>query len=196
MQDPLEVEVTASMFLAVGAAVGDGFDRAVRDLFVPTFETQATPEARAMLAGIAAVSDGEVSRAATEAARRLAGAGVGAPPWLAELDVPVTMSECRRFVDAAGGTFLLAGRFQRADRSHVVVVLVDELDCGAARDILLIDGDEWGGAREALLSDLRAGGVDVTEGEAPAGGLPRSRGGGAGRPRRPRPGHRGAGRTR
>lgn len=165
MQDPMEVEIAASMFLTIGAAVGDDFDRALRDLFVPTFEAQATPEARAMLAGIASVSDGEGSRAATEAARRLADAGVSAPPWLAELDAAVAMQECRRFVDPAGGTFILAGRSQRAGRSHVVVVYVDELDCGAARDILLIDADRWGEARDALLSELHAGGVDVTEEE-------------------------------
>lgn len=165
MQDPMEVEIAASMFLAIGATVGDGFDRALRDLFVPTFEAQATPEARAMLAGIASVSEGAVSRAATEAARRLADAGVSAPPWVAELDAAVAIQECRRFADPAGGTFILAGRFQRAGRSHVVVVYVDELDCGAARDILLIDADRWGVARDALLSELHAGGVDVAEEE-------------------------------
>lgn len=86
MQDPMEVEIAASMLLAIGAALGDDFDRALQDLFVPTFEAQATPAARAMLAGIASVADGEVRRAGAEAARRLADAGVDAPPWLAELD--------------------------------------------------------------------------------------------------------------
>jgi hypothetical protein len=163
LQDPMEVEVVASMFLAIGASIGEDFDRALRDLFVPTLEARATPEARAMLAGVAAVSDGEVSRAATAAARRLTGAGVSAPPWLAELDTSVTVDECGRLVDPAGFTVLLTGRFQRAGRSHVVAVCLDDCDCGAARDILVVDGDQWDGAREALLSDLRAGGVDVTE---------------------------------
>ncbi|MFD0785546.1 plasmid pRiA4b ORF-3 family protein, partial [Micromonospora azadirachtae] len=100
-------------------------------------------------------------RAATEAAGRLA--RVTVPAWVAELDATVTVQDCRRFVDPAGGTFMLVGRFHRAERSHVVVVRVDELDCGAARDIILIDGDQWDEAHEALLFDLRAGGVDVTE---------------------------------
>ncbi|MFI5486055.1 plasmid pRiA4b ORF-3 family protein [Micromonospora echinaurantiaca] len=163
MQDPMEVEIAASMLLAIGAALGDDFDRALQDLFVPTFEAQATPAARAMLAGIASVADGEVRRAGAEAARRLADAGVDAPPWLAELDAPVTVEECIRFADPAGETFLLAGRFQRAGRCHVVAVTLDDCDCGAAGQILLIDADRWGEAREALLSDLHAGGVDVTE---------------------------------
>lgn len=163
MQDPIELELVASTLLAVGAALGDDFDQPLRDLFVPTFEAQGTPEARAMLAGLGSVADGEVSRAATEAARRLADAGVGAPPWLAELDAPITVEECIRFADPEGFTFLLAGRFQRAGRSHVVGVALDDCDCGGAGEILLIDADQWPEAREALLSDLRAGGADVTQ---------------------------------
>ncbi|MDH6465052.1 hypothetical protein M2302_005253 [Micromonospora sp. A200] len=163
MQDPLEVEIAASMLLAVGAVIGDDFDRALLGLFVPTFEAQSTPAARAMLAGIASVTDGEVSRAATEAARRLTSAGVTAPPWLAELDAPITVEDCFRFVDPSGSAFLLAGRFQRAGRSNVVVVSLDDCDCGAAGQILLIEADRWDEARDALLADLHAGGVDVTE---------------------------------
>ncbi|MFU8871714.1 plasmid pRiA4b ORF-3 family protein [Micromonospora sp. SL4-19] len=157
------MEIVASTLLALGATLGDDRDSALRELFVPAFEAQASPGARAMLAGLASVSDGEVSRAATEAARRLADAGVGAPSWLAELDAPVTADECIRFADPEGFTFLLAGRFQRAGRSHAVGVALDDCDCGGAAEILLIDADQWPEAREALLSDLRAGGVDVTE---------------------------------
>ncbi|SCF08922.1 pRiA4b ORF-3-like protein [Micromonospora viridifaciens] len=163
MQDPIEVELVAAMLLAIGAALGDDLDAAMRELFVPTFEAQATPEARAMLAGIASVADGEVSRAASEAARRLADGGVSAPPWLAELDAPITFEECLRFADPAGLTFLLTGRFQRAGRSHVVGVSLDDCDCGGVGEILLIDAGQWPEAREAFLSELRAGGVDVTE---------------------------------
>ncbi|MFD0783207.1 hypothetical protein ACFQZ8_04615, partial [Micromonospora azadirachtae] len=50
MQEPLDLEIAASMFLAIGGAVGDDFDRALREQFVPTFEAQAIPAARAMLA--------------------------------------------------------------------------------------------------------------------------------------------------
>lgn len=163
MQEPLEVELAASTLLAIGATISDDVDLMVRELFVPTFEAKATAEARAMLAGIGAISDGEASRAATEAARRLADTGVTAPSWLAELDVPVTVVEPHRLADPAGFTFLLAARFQRAGRSHVVAVAIEDCDCGAAGHLLLIEADRWGEAREALLSDLRAGGVDVTE---------------------------------
>ncbi|MFU8850800.1 IS1096 element passenger TnpR family protein [Micromonospora sp. SL1-18] len=163
IQDPIEMELVASTLLALGANLGDDRDLALRELFVPAFEAQASREARAMLAGLASVSEGEVSRAATEAARRLADSGVSEPPWLAELDAPVTAEECIRFADPEGFTFLLAGRFQRAGRSHVVGVALDDCDCGGAGEILLIDADQWPEAREALLSDLRAGGVEVTE---------------------------------
>ncbi|GAA2703551.1 hypothetical protein GCM10010429_09460 [Micromonospora olivasterospora] len=163
LRDPLELEIAASMLLAIGTALGDDFDQALLQLFVPRFEAQSTPEARAMLAGIAAITEGEVSRVAAEAARRLAAAGVPAPPWLAELEAPVRVEECRRFTGPEGLTFLLAGRFQRAGRRHAVFVLLDDCDCGAASQILSIDADQWDEARESLLSDLRAGGVDVTE---------------------------------
>lgn len=162
VRDPIEMELVAATLLAIGAAVGEG-DPAVRELFVPAFEAQASPDARAMLAALASVSDGELSRAAAEAARRLADAGVGAPPWLAELDAPVAVDECVRFADPEGYTFLLAGRFQRAGRSHIIGVALDDCDCGGAGEILWLDADQWPEAREALLSDLRAGGVEVTE---------------------------------
>ncbi|MER7458655.1 plasmid pRiA4b ORF-3 family protein [Micromonospora sp. NPDC126480] len=163
MHDPTEVEIVASMLLATGAAMGDGFDAAMVDLFVPAFEAKATPEARAVLAAIASVADGAVAQAAAEAARRLADADVNAPPWLADLDAPVTVHDCRRLVNPWGETCLLAGRFQRAGRSHAVFVTVDSEDCGAAAHILLFDPDQWDEAREGLLADMRAEGADVTE---------------------------------
>ncbi|SCG63701.1 pRiA4b ORF-3-like protein [Micromonospora siamensis] len=163
MQEPLEVEVPAAMLLAIGSALDVDFDRAVREQFVPTFEAQATPQARAMLSALGSVADGEAGRAASAAARRLAEAGVGAPPWLAELDAPVTVDQRFRYTDAEGFNLLLTGRFRRAGRSHVAVVVIDDCDCGAARDILLVDADGWDAARNALLSEMRAGGVDVTE---------------------------------
>ncbi|MEU8264593.1 plasmid pRiA4b ORF-3 family protein [Micromonospora sp. NPDC048999] len=163
VQDPIELELIAATLLAIGATLGDDLDAALRDLFLPAFEAKSSREARAMLAALASVSDGEISRAAAEAARRLADAGVGEPPWLIELDAPVTVQESIRFADPEGFTFLLVGRFQRAGRSHVIGVALDDCDCGGAGEILWLDVDEWPEAREALLSDLRDGGVDVTE---------------------------------
>ena len=92
LQDPMEVEIAASMVLTIGTTMGDDFDQALLGLFMPAFEAQATPSARALLAGLGTVADGEVSRAAMEAARRLTDAGVSAPVWLAELDA---RSRCR-----------------------------------------------------------------------------------------------------
>ncbi|MEU3453454.1 plasmid pRiA4b ORF-3 family protein [Micromonospora sp. NPDC006766] len=162
MADSVELELVAATLVAIGANLGDDFDVALRELFVPTFEAQASPEARAMLAALASICDGETRHNATAAARRLADAGVGAPPWLAELDAPVTVQECIRFADPEGYPFLLVGRFQRAGRSHVIGVALDDCDCGGAGEILWLDADDWPDAREALLSDLRAGGVEVT----------------------------------
>ncbi|MFF0655569.1 plasmid pRiA4b ORF-3 family protein [Micromonospora tulbaghiae] len=163
MQEPLDVELASAMLLAIGAAMSDDIESVVRELFVPTFEAKATPEARAMLAGLGALADGDAGRAATEAAGRLADSGVTAASWLAELAEPVAVEEPRRFADPSGFTFLLAARFARAGRSHVIAVAMDDCDCGAAGHLLIIEAARWPEAREALLSELRAGGVDVRE---------------------------------
>ena len=47
---------------------------------------------------------------------------------------------------------MLACSFHRAGRSHAVVVSVDDLDCGAATDILLLEADQLPLALEMLLS--------------------------------------------
>ncbi|MEV0154909.1 plasmid pRiA4b ORF-3 family protein [Micromonospora sp. NPDC050686] len=170
VQDPVEVEIAAAMVLAVVSAMGPDFDAAVREQFVPSVEAQATPSARAMLSGIASVADGETGRAAAAAARRLADAGVDAPPWLTELDVPVAAQECHRFVHADdGAVIVLMARFERAGRTYAVFVPIEDVECGAAHDIVLGDPDGWDRARATLLANLRADGVDVvTEPMPPA----------------------------
>ena len=57
---------------------------------------------------------------------------------------------------------MLACSFHRAGRSHAVVVSVDELDCGAATDILLLEADQLPQALEMLRSQARADGVEVS----------------------------------
>jgi hypothetical protein len=58
---------------------------------------------------------------------------------------------------------MLACSFHRAGRSHAVVVSVDDLDCGAATDILLLEADQSPRALEMLRSQARAGGVEVAK---------------------------------
>src|SRR5512132_2252606 len=57
---------------------------------------------------------------------------------------------------------MLACSFHRAGRSHAVVVSVDDLDCGAATDILLLEADHLPQALEMMRSQARAGGVELT----------------------------------
>ena len=75
----------------------------------------------------------------------------------------VTAEDCWRLSDPAGTGSTLACSFHRAGRSHAVVVSVDDLDCGAATDILLLEADQLPQALEMLRSQARADGVEVTQ---------------------------------
>ena len=57
---------------------------------------------------------------------------------------------------------MLACSFHRAGRSHAVVVSVDDLDFGAATDILLLEADQLPQALKMIRSQARADGVEVT----------------------------------
>jgi hypothetical protein len=83
-----------------------------------------------------------VGKVASAAADRLVEAGLPRPGWAGELGKPVTADECWRLSDPAGTGSMLACSFHRAGRSHAVVVSVDDLDCGAATDILLLEADQ------------------------------------------------------
>jgi len=130
---------------------------------IPAFEARACPETVAMLLAIGSVAPDRVGKAASAAADRLVEAGVPRPGWAGELGQPVTAEDCWRLSDPAGTGSMLACSFHRAGRSHAVVVSVDDLDCGAATDILLLEADQLPQALEMLRSQARADGVEVTK---------------------------------
>ena len=161
--DPLEAEIAGSVFVSIGALAGEEFNEALIGGFIPEFEARACPETVAMLLAIGSVAPDRVGKAASAAADRLVEAGLPRPGWAGELGTPVTADECWRLSDPAGTGSMLACSFHRAGRSHAVVVSVDDLDCGAATDILLLEADQLPQALEMMRSQARAGGVEVTE---------------------------------
>ena len=160
--DPLEAEIAGSVFVSIGAMADDEFTEALVGEFIPEFEARACPEAVAMLLAIGSVAPDRVGKAASAAADRLVEAGLPRPGWAGELGKPVTADDCWRLSDPAGTGSMLACSFHRAGRSHAVVVSVDDLDCGAATDILLLEADQLPQALEMMRSQARAGGVEVT----------------------------------
>jgi hypothetical protein len=160
--DPLEAELAGSVFVSIGAMAGEEFDEALVGELIPEFEARACPETVAMLLAIGSVAPDRVGKAASAAADRLIEAGLSRPGWVGELGMPVTAGECWRLSDPAGTGSMLACSFHRAGRSHAVVVSVDDLDCGAATDILLLEADELPQALEMLRSQACAGGVEVS----------------------------------
>ena len=160
--DPLEAELAGSVFVSIGALADDEFTEALVGEFIPEFEARACPETVAMLLAIGSVAPDRVGKAASAAADRLVEAGLPRPGWAGELGKPVTADDCWRLSDPAATGSMLACSFHRAGRSHAVVVSVDDLDCGAATDILLLEADQLPPALEMIRSQARAGGVEVT----------------------------------
>jgi len=148
--DPIDAEIAAAVFLAIGGAAGEGFEEALVHELIPEFEAKATAGALALLLGIGSVATGRAAKAATAAADRLAGAGVARPAWAGELEEPVTATGCWRFSDPADTASMLVCSLDRAGRSHGMVVSVNHLDCGAADTIQVIDGELVPGALELI----------------------------------------------
>jgi len=162
VEDPLDAELAGAVFVSFGAMAGAAFEEAMVGAFVPAFEARASAEALAMLLAIGSVAEGQSGKAAWAAADRLVEAGFARPAWAAELGEAVVAADCWRIVDPAGVESILACAFHRAGRSHAVVVTVDDLNCGAAEDIILLDGDALPQALEAMHADMRAAGLDAT----------------------------------
>lgn len=160
-EEPLDAEVAAAMLVSVGTSLGDPFEQALVDRLIPEFEARATTGSLAMLLAIAAVAPGPRGQAASAAAGQLARACVPRPRWAAELDEPVTVTDCVRLYDTQGTASVLACAFGRGDRAHAFLVNVDELDCGAASDIMILPGDQLPEALDAVRAEGREAGFEI-----------------------------------
>jgi hypothetical protein len=143
-EDPLEAQLVGAMFAAMeAAAVAEGAETSLVGAFIARLEAQATAKALALLAAIGSVVPDPVGKDATDAADRLAAAGVSGPPWVAELRRPVTVSDCVRLADRYGNTWALGCRVHRAGRSYALMVDVEPNECGEAAEIELTDAENW-----------------------------------------------------
>ncbi|MFE0028111.1 plasmid pRiA4b ORF-3 family protein [Amycolatopsis sp. NPDC059021] len=161
-EDPLHAEVTGALVVA-NSQFGGGTVELFLDGLLPAIEAEASPGALALLLAAGSVGDGSLGAAASAAAARLVGAGVPEPRWAAELAEPVTVSGCKRLGDTLGLAAVLLGIFQRGDRSHGLVIHVDNADCGAARDILVLESQDVPGMVDSMREDCGAAGLEFVE---------------------------------
>ncbi|MFZ5869756.1 MAG: plasmid pRiA4b ORF-3 family protein [Actinomycetota bacterium] len=163
-EDPLQAELAGASLVALVVIAGDEVVPAVVGGLIPQIEAEAGSGGLALLLAIGAVAAGaqdQVAKAASAAARRLVAAGVPEPRWGPELTAPIRVGDCLRLYDVQGTTSVLAARFERAGRGHAFLVVVDEVNCGAAAHILFLDATELPAALEDLRAGGRAEGLDV-----------------------------------
>jgi hypothetical protein len=161
--DPLDAEIVGAMVLSTGPSVVEDVAPALVEGLIPALEARGGGGALAMLLSIGAVAPAPGGAAASAAAGRLAASGLPLSTWAAELDEPVTASGCCRLQDTAGTASILACSFHRAGRSHAILLSVDDLDCGAASDIVLLDADRLPEALDSVLAGTRSTGFEVVK---------------------------------
>jgi len=154
--DPMDAELAGAALASTMAVAGDDMATAVVQGLIPQLEASPRRDALALLLALGSVDRGsELSAAATAAAGRLAASGVAGPRWAAELAEPVRVLRCVRLAEETETTSVLAGSFHRAGREHALLVFVDEQDCGAAEEILVLDGEHL----PELLANIREDGL-------------------------------------
>lgn len=138
--DPLDAELVGAM-VATASTAGGAEDEQI-DTMIAQLSARGGAAAVALFLGIGAVASGRLGQKSVAAARDLIAAGHPRPPWADELAEPVTVSDCQALNDPEGTGSILSCAFHRAGRSHAMLTAVDETDCGAAQDILLLDAEE------------------------------------------------------
>ncbi|MEJ3744033.1 plasmid pRiA4b ORF-3 family protein [Actinomycetes bacterium KLBMP 9797] len=157
--DPLDAELLAAT-IAASITVGGAEDDEI-DAFVAQITAPGGPGAVVLSLGLGAVAPGRLGQEATKAADDLIAAGAPRPRWADELTQPVTVTNCQAIVNTTGAGTLLGGAFHRADRSHAMIVAVDDTDCGAAADIMILDGDMLPEAMESAITSSRRDGTPI-----------------------------------
>lgn len=161
--DPLNAELFGATFAAIADPVGGTYDRPMIEGIIPAFTARGSSEALAALLAIGSVAGQRVAEAAMVAADHLAGSGVAPPQWAQEIREPVTVGDCLRISDSEGVSSVLVSTFHRAGRSHAFVITVDQLDCGAASEIFLIDAESVPDGVAAVRADLAAMGLNLAQ---------------------------------
>lgn len=168
--DPMDAELAGAALASTMAVAGADMAAAVVQGLIPQLEASPRLDALALLLALGSVDRrGGLAEAASAAAGRLAAAGVPGPGWAGELAEPVRVGRCVRLSDSDDTMSVLAASFQRAGREHAMLVFVDEEDCGAAEEILVLDGEHLPEVLDDIRADGRAGGLRIKTRElAPA----------------------------
>jgi hypothetical protein len=164
LEDPTEAELTGALFVAMARSRADDSVAAFTDGLIPALAARGGRPALAVLTAIAAMADGvaePIAVAARAAAGELTAAGVPAPVWAGELGQPMTAGPFSRLHDTGGTMSVLIGSFRRGERVHALVIVVDDEDCGAADQILLVDGEDLPDVVATLYESARLDGVTV-----------------------------------
>jgi hypothetical protein len=164
LTNALDAEMVGIILVSgAGAIAGGDADAALRGYFLPAIESVATPEAAVMLAAIAAVAEPDAARAARAGLGRLVATAVTPPDWITQLTAPSTVADCRVLRDPERNALVLTARFNRAESSVGVLVLIEPDHCGAAAEISLVDAAELPTAFIEVHAAAAADGVTLIE---------------------------------
>ena len=140
---PVDAELWGSDMigaLASGAAGTPEVMAVLATAIVPAAEESGTPEALALLRIFGAIGSAELRSAATEAAGRVAAAGVPDPSWAAMIGAPV-VGECWHYSDIGGRQESVTATFAYGDATHALSVLIDHGTDGGLKDVWVGDAD-------------------------------------------------------
>jgi hypothetical protein len=161
-KDSLQAELWASHFLGMIGRyplVGETDTvSAVGGRFVAVARRSRTPAARGCLAALAAVAEGDLGARASRAVSELAESGASAPGWL-EVIGTAEPTAAWRVTDLCGDQDSVMVGFRHADGvEHTVLVLIDHIFGGIAKDIAVL-----GPLSEVLASWSETSDVELVE---------------------------------
>jgi hypothetical protein len=145
---PLEAERWGSDILAALGGAGSALAQAM----VSASDRSETPEALAILRVLAAVGEGDLRSAASDAASRLAAAGLPDPPWSAEIGDPA-IGACWRYSDTGGLQEAVTMSFGYTSGWHVVSVLLDHSCGGGIKNVWVGEAGDVLARTKALASE-------------------------------------------
>jgi hypothetical protein len=159
--DLLDAQTMAGSFLALCAKSGGGPD-AIASVLIPAIEAWRTDGALKLLFAVAATAEEPVAAAGAAAADRLVSTDMDPPTWAAEIEETIT-ADCLRFYDADENMSILIGTMHRAGRSFSVFLSVDDWNCGAAADLLLLGSEDLEQALKEVRANARRAKISLRE---------------------------------
>jgi hypothetical protein len=154
--DALDAELFGAGVMALGAGAEQDFALVLVEGLIPAIEARSGAAAVALLNCLGSVAGPPVADAARAALDRLVDGGSPLPGWANESAAPVAVAECLKLSNDE--VTVLAGTFERADRSHTILVTVDHFECGEASDIFLAEPDQV----PELLAAIESEGMGTT----------------------------------